>query len=101
MSFCIVFFGSDILARFLLSDVSGGHSVAEVSLVIKAISFCLIIIPFLSVLRGYLQGHKFIAPTSFSQVLEQIVRIVIVLAGSYIAMKFLRNILINAKIQQI
>ena len=88
MSFCIVFFGSDILARFLLSDVSGGHSVAEVSLVIKAISFCLIIIPFLSVLRGYLQGHKFIAPTSFSQVLEQIVRIVIVLAGSYIAMKF-------------
>ena len=89
LSFCIVFFGSDILARFLLSDVTGGHSVGEVSLVIKAISFCLVIIPFLSILRGYLQGHKFISPTSFSQVLEQVVRIIVVLLGSYIAIKIL------------
>ena len=42
LSFCIVFFGSGILAKFLLSDVVGGHSVEDVSLVIKAISFCLI-----------------------------------------------------------
>lgn len=87
LSFCIVFFGSNILARFLLSDVSGGHTVAEVSLVIKAISFCLIIIPFLSILRGYLQGHKYIAPTSFSEVIEQVVRIAVVLIGSYLALK--------------
>ena len=87
LSFCIVFFGSDVLARFLLSDVEGGHSIAEVSLVIKAISFCLIIIPFLSILRGYLQGHKFISPTSISEVIEQVVRIIVVLAGSYIALK--------------
>ena len=87
LSFCIVFFGSSILARFLLSDVSGGHSIEEVSLVIKAISFCLIIIPFLSILRGYLQGHKFIAPTSISEVIEQVVRIIVVLLGSYLALK--------------
>ena len=89
LSFLIVFFGSNELARFLLSDVSGGHSIEEVSLVIRAISFCLIIIPFLSVLKGYLQGHKFISATSFSQVLEQIVRIIIVLLGSYVAIKIL------------
>ncbi len=87
LSFCIVFFGSSILARFLLSDVVGGHSVEEVSLVIKAISFCLIIIPFLSILRGYLQGHKFITPTSFSEVIEQVVRILVVLVGSYVALR--------------
>lgn len=85
LSFSIVFFGSPLLAKFLLSDVSGGHTVDEVSYVIKAISFCLLIIPFLSVLRGYLQGHKYIAPTSFSQVLEQIIRIIVVLLGSYLA----------------
>ena len=90
ISFCIVFFGSDILARFLLSDVSGGHSIADVSLVIKSISFCLIIIPFLSILRGYLQGHKFISPTSFSELIEQIVRIIVVLGGSYISLKLLK-----------
>ena len=87
LSFCIVFFGSSILAKFLLSDVVGGHSVESVSLVIKAISFCLLIIPFLSVLSGYLQGHKFITPTSFSEVIEQVVRIFVVILGSYLALK--------------
>jgi len=87
LSFCFVFFGSNILARFLLSDVVGGHSVEDVSLVIKAISFCLIIIPFLSILRGYLQGHKFISPTSISEVIEQVVRIIVVIFGSYLALK--------------
>ena len=87
ISFCIVFFGSEILAKFILSDVVGGHSIEEVSLVIKSISFCLLVIPFLSVTRGYFQGHKFISPTSFSQLLEQVVRILIVICGSYLAIK--------------
>ncbi len=89
VSFLIVFFASPLLAKFLLSDVSGGHSISEVSIVIKSVSFCLLIIPFLSVLRGYFQGHKYITPTSFSQVLEQIVRIIVVLLGSYTAIKVL------------
>ena len=91
LSFTICFFGSDILARYLLSNITEGHSVADVSLVIKAISFCLIIIPFLSVLRGYLQGHKFISPTSLSELIEQVVRILIVLVGSYVALNILKT----------
>ena len=38
VSFILVFFGSDYLAKFILSDVVGGHSIKEVSYVIKAIS---------------------------------------------------------------
>ena len=91
VSFGLVFFGASSFAKFLLSDVSGGHSIESVALVIKMTSFCLIIIPFLSVLRGYLQGHKFIVATSFSQVLEQIVRIVVVLIGSYTCIKILKK----------
>ena len=91
VAFCIIFFGSNILARFILSDVTGGHSIEEVSLVIKAIAPCLLIIPFLSVLRGYMQGHKFISPTSFAQVLEQVVRILIVIFGALIAKQFFTN----------
>ena len=91
VSFLLVFFGSSLFAKFLLSDVSGGHSVDSVSLVIKMTSFCLIIIPFLSILRGYLQGHKFIVATSFSQVLEQIVRIIVVLLGSYTCIRILKQ----------
>ena len=90
VSFLIVFFGSPYLAKFLLSDVEGGHTISEVALVIRMTSFCLLIIPFLSVLRGYLQGHKYITVTSFSQVIEQIVRIIVVLLGSYTAIKILK-----------
>ena len=90
LSFIIVFFGSDYLAGFLLSDLSGGHSLREVSLVIKTISFCLLVIPFLSIIRGYLQGHKYISYTSYSQVLEQVIRIIVVLLGSYTAIYILK-----------
>ena len=90
ISFILVFFGSSIIAKFLLSDVAGGHTIKEVSNVIKAISPCLLIIPFLSVLRGYMQGHKFVVPTSIAQVIEQIVRIFFVLVGSFISIKLLK-----------
>lgn len=98
LSFALTFFGAPLLAKFLLSSEGGGHSVTDVTLVIRAISFCLLIIPFLSVLRGYLQGHKYIAPTSFSQVLEQIVRIIIVLLGSYVAIKLYGDISIGVAV---
>ena len=91
ISFFIVFFGSSYFARFLLSDMEGGHTVSEVSLVIKVTSFCLLIIPFLSIIRGYMQGHKFVTVTSFSQVIEQIVRIIVVLLGSYVSIKLLNK----------
>ena len=35
--------------------------------------------------RGYLEGHKFITPPSISQVLEQLVRVIIIVAGSFFA----------------
>ena len=91
ISFCAVFFGSEVLARFILSNAQDGHSIHDVSMVIKSISFCLLIIPFLSILRGYLQGHKFIAPTSAAQVIEQVVRILIVIFGSFISIKIYKS----------
>ena len=43
--------------------------------------------PILSVYRGYFQGHKYIEPTSKSQVIEQIVRVVFIILGSFLAMR--------------
>ena len=91
VSFLVVFLGADLIAKFIISDVTGGNSISDIATVIRAVSFCLIIIPFLSVLRGYMQGHKFITPTSYSQLIEQIVRILVVLLGSYIAIKVLNK----------
>lgn len=91
IAFLILFIFSDKLALFFINGVEGASPIKDISLVIKAISFSLIIIPFLSILRGYLQGHKFIAPGSISQVWEQIIRIFVVLVGSFISIKILNT----------
>ena len=83
--FLVLFVFSDFFALFFVGGIDNANPISDISLVIKAISISLIITPFLSVLRGYLQGHKFISPGSISQVLEQVVRIVVVLLGSYLA----------------
>ena len=83
ISFLVVFIFSDYLAMFLVNGVEGANPIKDISLVIKAIS--IIITPYISVLRGYLQGHKFIAPGSISQVWEQVIRIAIILIGSYLS----------------
>ncbi len=91
VSFLIVFLGADVIAKFIISDVSGGNPVSDIAYVIRTMSFCLIIIPFLSALRGYLQGHKYVVPTSYSQLIEQVVRIFVVIFGSYLVIKVFKK----------
>lgn len=91
VSFLIVFLGADVIAKFIISDVSGGNPVSDIAYVIRAMSFCLIIIPFLSALRGYLQGHKYVVPTSYSQLIEQVVRIFVVIFGSYLVINVFKK----------
>lgn len=88
-SFLIMFVFSDLIAKLILNNQTGVVNVIDVSYSLKAISFCLLIIPFLSVSKGYLQGHKFISIPSTSQIIEQIIRIFVVLVGSYISVKIL------------
>ena len=38
-------------------------------------------------MRGYLQGHKYIKEPSLSQVIEQVVRVIVILLGSYLTLK--------------
>lgn len=85
IAFLILFIFSDYFALFFVNGIEGANPISDIGLVIKAISISLIITPFLSVLRGYLQGHKFISPGSISQVWEQVIRIIVVLLGSYLA----------------
>lgn len=85
IAFLFLFIFADSFGLFFLKGIEGSNSISDVALVIRAISLCLLITPFLSILRGYLQGHKFIAPTATSQIIEQVVRIIVILLGSYIS----------------
>ena len=88
-AFLLMFIFAGSIARFLISDITGGNKIEDIKLVIRVISFCLLIIPFLSVTRGYLQGNKYISISSTSQLIEQTVRIIVVLVGSYVAINVL------------
>lgn len=84
VTFLIVFIFSNEIATLFIGNLEGGNDISSISFVIKAISFSLLIIPYVSILRGYLQGHKYITPSTNSQIIEQILRIAVVLIGSYL-----------------
>lgn len=84
ISFLVCFIFSEPIARLIIGDISGGNTMEDVVFVIRCISFTLLIVPMLSIKRGYLQGHKYISQPSLSQIVEQVARIVIVLIGSYL-----------------
>lgn len=75
------------IAKLLLGDLSGGNTIEDVSIAIRCVSFAILIVPFLSVTKGYLQGHKVFNISSFSQVIEQVVRISVILGGSFLVLK--------------
>ena len=87
VSFIILFFFAPSIAYLIIGDVQGGNTIYEITLVIRIISTAIIIVPILSIYRGYFQGHKYIKPTSISQIIEQLVRVSVILIGSYLTLK--------------
>ncbi len=88
-AFIVLFLFADNLASLILGDLQGGNTISDVAFVIRCVSFAILVIPFLSVSKGYLQGHNIINVSSISQVIEQVVRITVILGGSYLGLKVL------------
>lgn len=86
-AFLTLFFGADFLAsKIITTENSEGISVSEVASVIKMVSFALIVIPAMSIVRGFFQGHESMGPTAVSQVVEQIVRIIFLLTAALLVL---------------
>ena len=85
--FIIMFFGAPLIAHQVIGENTGGNSKESITFVIRVISTAILVVPYLSVTKGYLQGHKIISPPSISQVIEQVVRIIVILLGSYLCMR--------------
>lgn len=83
--FLLIVFAKPI-ASMILGNLSGGTTILEVAFVIRITSIAILIVPFLSITRGYLQGHNIIGISSVSQVLEQVFRILTILGGCYLAL---------------
>ena len=88
--FLFMFLFAPLIANQIMGDNTGGNSKESICLVIRVISTAILVVPYLSITKGYLQGHKIMSPSSFSQVLEQVVRIIVILVGSYLCMRVLK-----------
>ncbi|MGM8213396.1 putative polysaccharide biosynthesis protein [Virgibacillus sp. W0430] len=87
LSFLILFFSADWLAHLMVEGDNHDNTVQDVKMVIQMVSFALILIPGMSIVRGFFQGYQSMGPTAVSQVVEQIVRISFVLIGVFIVVK--------------
>src|SRR5699024_10118637 len=82
-AFLVLFFGEDIFAEWSSSSEDAKDVTQDdAAFAIKMVSFALIIIPSMSIVRGYFQGNESMGPTALSQIIEQIVRIAVILVGT-------------------
>jgi O-antigen/teichoic acid export membrane protein len=96
LSCLILYMIAPWLAPFVIDERANVNSIDDVVTVIRAVSFALLVVPVMSLIRGFFQGHESMGPTALSQVVEQIVRIVFLLAGCYVVMRVLNGSVVTA-----
>ena len=87
LSTIILFVFAPTIAKMIIGDLEGGNTIEDIAFVVRISATAIIFVTILSNVRGYLQGHKYITSPSISQVLEQLIRVIVIIVGSYIAMK--------------
>ena len=87
VAFLIMTIFAPLFAKMILGDMTGGNSIEDVTFVLRVIGTAILIVPLLGVYRGYFEGHRFMSPPSISQVLEQLLRVLIIILGSFLAVK--------------
>ncbi|WP_408007285.1 polysaccharide biosynthesis C-terminal domain-containing protein [Pseudalkalibacillus sp. A8] len=86
-AFLILFSLAEWIATLMVSrGGSNGNSLEDVTMVIRLVSTALIIVPIMSLIRGYFQGFQSMGPTGLSQVVEQVVRIGFILISAFLVM---------------
>lgn len=94
--FLILFIFAPQLSDWIIGNNTGGNSKESITFVIRIISTAIIFVPVLSITRGYLQGHKYITPSSNSQIIEQVARVTVILLGSYLVLRVFKLGVTNA-----
>ena len=89
LSFLTLYFLAEPLANLVRRDEEQIFTVEDIASVIRWVSYALLVVPLMSIVRGFLQGNQKMMPTSVSQLVEQIVRIVVVLVGAFIVVYFM------------
>ncbi|KQL19646.1 putative polysaccharide biosynthesis protein [Cytobacillus solani] len=88
-SFLLLYMLAPLLAGIVVDGKNDGNSLESITYVIRVVSFALIIIPPMSLLRGFFQGNESMGPSAISTVVEQLSRVLFILAGVVVSLKLL------------
>ncbi|MED3880974.1 polysaccharide biosynthesis protein [Priestia megaterium] len=87
LAFLLLYSLAPVMSRITLGGSDLNNSLEDVVMVMRMVSIALIVVPMMSLMRGFFQGHQSMGPTAVSQVVEQLVRVVFLLASTYIVIK--------------
>lgn len=87
--FLILFIFAPQISYLIIGDLEGGNTIEDITYVIRVISTALLFIPILSISKGYVQGHRMMAVPSIANVIEQLVRVIVIIFGSYFVLNVL------------
>lgn len=96
VAFAIMYLFAPFFAELVVLNKEQLYSLQDVTYVIRAVSFALIIVPFMSLMRGFFQGHQSMGPSAVSTVVEQIARIIFLLVGAYVVLNVLNGDVVTA-----
>ncbi|MFD3445868.1 oligosaccharide flippase family protein [Microbacteriaceae bacterium 4G12] len=89
LSFLLLYSLAPQLAMLVIdSRDQTGNSVQTVTYNIQIVSIALLIVPSMSLLRGFFQGFQSMGPSAASVVVEQFFRVLTILIGSFAVLKF-------------
>lgn len=71
----------------LIAAYSPSGSVEDSTLVIRSLAPALLVVPVMSLIRGYFQGFQDMVPSAITQVVEQIVRVAYMLLATFMVMR--------------
>lgn len=77
-----------LMTPWLVKYSSGGDELVPV---LHSLALAIVVIPFMSVIRGYFQGMNEMAPFAISQLLEQVARVAYMLLSTFVIMVMLNG----------
>jgi len=91
LGFLIMWFGAPYMAGWIMAGRDLYNTLDDVTTAIRMVSFAVIIVPPMSIFRGFFQGNQDMNPTAISQLVEQLVRISLILIASFIVVNILEG----------
>lgn len=93
LSAAVMYFASPLLAS------NGARSDPRQVAVMRSLSYAILIIPLLSIMRGYFQGYADMMPSALSQFIEQLARVIWMLLTAYVIMQVQHGNFVDAVVQ--